>query len=109
MFNEHCSLMNLINSYSDSCGISIEEDDSVLLTGGSDGGDEVSSVIKYNLTGMVANFPDLHEARYFHACASYVNEDNLRVKNLLMNEHCYFMQTVNKSRDAIAFYHENLF
>jgi len=64
---------------SDSCGISIEEDDSVLLTGGSDGGDEVSSVIKYNLTGMVANFPDLHEARYFHACASYVNEDNLRV------------------------------
>jgi len=63
---------------SDSCGISIEEDDSVLLTGGRKG-DEVSSVIKYNLTGKVANFPDLNEGRYFHACASYVNEDNLRV------------------------------
>merc|ERR1719419_736941 len=35
---------------SDACGISIEEDDSVLITGGRKG-DEVSSVIKYNLTG----------------------------------------------------------
>ena len=75
--------MNLLQFYRGACAI--PDADSVVLTGGGMGPefsiDEVyNKVVRYNKDGWVEDLPQLIVGRSNHACGSYVNRDNVKVR-----------------------------
>ena len=63
--DHHCHL-----SYS----CAIEDDDYVVLTGGT-GTDINSLVTRYNVEGEATSLPSLNTGRYHHACGTFTNAD----------------------------------
>ena len=61
--------------FSYACAIS--DDTEVIITGGFGARTDVSV---YSMTGFQRNLPDLNTGRQYHACASYINIYNEKVK-----------------------------
>ena len=68
---------------------SIEEEESVVITGGS-GYYSWKKVTKYQMNGKSQSLPDLLAARYYHACGLFTNsdEDLVNCKILFSSSSC---------------------
>ena len=59
--------------------IAIPESDTMVITGGSWGGNPLDYVSEYSEAGWREELPVLNTARHRHGCSSYVMDDGKRV------------------------------
>ena len=60
--------------------MAVNDTDTMILTGGSYGGQPLGHVSVYAEAGWVEELPELNKARYMHGCSTYMS-DGKRVKS----------------------------
>ena len=60
--------------------MAVNDTDTMILTGGSYGGQPLSHVSVYTEAGWKEELPELNTARYMHGCSTYMS-DGKRVKS----------------------------
>ena len=64
------------------CAIEDPKNGSVIITGGSEKNSTAKrKVIRYGPAGFIEYLPDLENARYFHGCSGYYNDQDQLVSN----------------------------
>ena len=74
---------------------SIQDEDKVIITGGSY---HTSQVISYNLAGEVSRLPSLQSGRSWHACGHFVHNGqvvSILEKSMLIVDRCILYEAVN--------------